>query len=232
MRLLLSDINWNFLASTPDIVLCHHFILSTCKLDKLTEWLNIIIFTFSVTGQYYLTHSFTILNAMLYSRLNDLIFPVKNPLWVILDIWDVFKKLFLLSNYRAAYVLPKSVNEFFIGSFYWLKWNPKSVLKNVLVLSSISRIYWGAFYNLWFISDKWANFLRLSAVSDIFPLIFRSSTLLLRIVRVSRCKYSLNLTATKPFLLINWPTLGISKLMLLPARNCSEKYLMIRLIPN
>lgn len=40
MSLLFSNINRYFLASLPDIILGHHFILSTRKLHKLTEGLN------------------------------------------------------------------------------------------------------------------------------------------------------------------------------------------------
>lgn len=145
--------------------------------------------TFYATGQLSTTHYFTILRAMLYYRLNDLTFPVKNPLWVILVIWEVFSKLFLVSNYLIAKLLPKSVNEFFMGSLTSLKLKPKSDLRKLLVFSSISKIYWLALDSFWFISARWANFFKLSLVKFIFPFIFLSSTLLLNIVRVSLWRY-------------------------------------------
>ena len=61
-----------------------------------------------------------------------------------------------------------------------------------------------------------ANFLRLSVVRLIFPLIFRSSTLLASTWRVSLRMYSLNLTATSLFLQISCPKLGSYSEMLSP----------------
>lgn len=59
------------------------------------------------------------------------------------------------------------------------------------------------------------------------PRCFLWSTLLLRIVRVSRCNCSLNLTATRFPLLIKVPTLGISKLRFWPWKLCKEYLLKL-----
>lgn len=74
-----------------------------------------------------------------------------------------------------------------------------------------------------------ANFLRLSVVRLMFPLILRSSTLLASTWRVSLRMYSLNLTATSLFLQMSCPKLGSYSEMFSP---CIEELLHVSACPE
>ena len=183
---------------------------------------------FSESGQFSDTHSLTSLKAMLYSLLKFDTLLVMKPLWVILLNWEVLSDRFLRSNYLEATVRSKLVVDRF--RFEESKWKPKLVLRKFFALSSIYKNSYGASASLWVIYWRCANFLRLSVVNFIYPFFIRSSTLLLRIFLVSRWRYSLNLTATRLFLEMRLPTLGISILTLDPESSFSEMYLMTLLI--
>lgn len=140
--------------------------------------------------------------------------PGKKPDWVIRIWWLSFRDWLVLSKAREATDRSKFVIERFklLSSICMLK----LLDRNYRVRSSILKNYWVFPANLEFISAILANFLRLSVVRLILPLTFRSSTLRARTFLVSLIKYSLNLTATRLFLQINWPRLGISNEIFCP----------------
>ncbi len=128
-----------------------------------------------------LIHSLIIFRAML-NYLAAFLW-LKKPDWLNLMLRLLSKDLFVLSNI----LVPNDLSRLVIDLFMLLSSICKSKLVSMYLLasSSISKNYWVLPDSLDAIIDIFENFLRLSEVSDIFPLNLRSSTLRANTVLVS-----------------------------------------------